>query len=635
MEKLPSRSLRDRKTQLLVLLITPSYISLLDDQSSFIPELIRQTYGGLVKGRMLDVLVAVVDRISHPSSEITPAQAVTNNANKSMIGYTGDGISVMLADSETVAPGLWSQRENTDGKSSPITQRQSTLSFKFGANVEGGGRDERCSFRSKTIKLPVANTVFQNGRESTIQAQRWIVGEDILEPSLACIKRTWLKEQVLQMDFPCPHKPNKFPLHVGVPLKTLTGRKRVATSMGNVIRQVFAKNQPFPDEPQHNFQPEAEPASKDLESAVARLMSTPGSENEAVGIWALIRSPTSLERYYTPNASKVIKGGGHFHKVLSGGGGWGNRQGLLALDPEIDFDITPELRLTEDLEIEPPGEDRGRASGQIVNPGDIAEFFCLKWYGEFFRRPPKTPQAPTDPFGSWILSRLHPSGLKTRWPSFVFGTVSSTIDAMPVPHSPRGRASDPPPCIYVPKHFGMLSEQGISLTLVRRDGEVNRTKIDVPHAVVSCGTQDGRLHKRPLLYKQTSKRPNLIMHRVHSEDMSDGAAAPEPRSEYLVNNDTISGPKHQAEGLTLGKPIVETLGWRVLDRGIIASDEKSREPTRTRDTSYPAASKRDISFIRIAAKPTLVQRVKTFLIKKYISDRREKVASEKSSSIET
>ncbi|KAL8805130.1 MAG: hypothetical protein Q9182_002112 [Xanthomendoza sp. 2 TL-2023] len=472
----------------------------------------------------------------------------------------------MLADSETGAPDLWSQRGNTDGKTSPITQRHGTLSFKFGANVEDVGHGERCSFRSRTIKLPVANTIFHNGRESTIQAQRWIVDENVVEPTLACVKRTWLKEQVLQMAFPCPDEPNKFPLQVAVPLSALTGRKRVATSMGNVIRQFYAGNEPFPDQTPRNSQPEAEPASMDLEGAIAQFILTPGNKKKEVEVWALIRSPTSLQKYHTPDASNVIKCGGHFHKVLSGGGGWGNKQGLIALDPEIDFDITPELRLTEDLEMDPPGKDRGRASGQIVNPGDVATFFSLRSFNPPFKWTFETPQAPTDPGNSWILSRS---------PCFVFGTVSSTIDAMPVTHSPRARFPDSPPCIYVAKHFGMLSEQAVSLTLVRSDGEVSRTKIDVPHAIVSYGARADRLQTKPLLYEQTSKPPNSMQHRVHSEDMSDGAAASEPRSEYLVNSDTISGSKHQAEGLTVKEAIAESLCRRVHARGMIASDVKT------------------------------------------------------------
>ncbi|KAL8683203.1 MAG: hypothetical protein Q9186_000815 [Xanthomendoza sp. 1 TL-2023] len=540
---------RYEKTQLLVLLVTPSYISVLEEKSPFIPDLIRQTYHGLRKGRILDVLVAVVDRISYPASYASRAQVASGNQHKRRIGYTGNGISVMLTESETGAPDLWSPRGEMNGKTSPITQCQSTLSFKFGANVEDVGRGERTSFSSKAIKLPVANTIFHNGRESSLQAQRWVVGETILEATLACIRRTWLNEQVLQMAFPSPEEPNKFPLQVSVPLLALTRRKRVATSMGNVIRQVYDKAEPFPDGPPRDSPPEIEPASKDLESAVAQYISEKRDENTNVEIWAVITSPTSSLTYTTPNFSKVVKGGGHFHKVLGGGGGWGNRQGLLALDPEVDFDVTPELRLTENLDFEPPEEDRGRTSGQIVSPGDIAMFFCRQLYGSLSGTPSKAPGTPTDPGNSWILSRL---------PCFVFGTASSTIDDIPVPTSAISRASNSPHCIYVAQHFGMLSEQAVSVMLVRSDGGVSRTKIDVPHAVVSCGPQIARLQTTPLLYEQDLNPRKSMQHRVGSEDTSDGAAAPEPRSEYLTHDDTTSDPINQVEGLTVREATLPT-----------------------------------------------------------------------------
>ncbi|KAI4245639.1 MAG: hypothetical protein L6R40_002440 [Gallowayella cf. fulva] len=332
---------------------------LLAEGNRFIPDLIRQTYHGWAKGRILDVLVAVIDRISYPSSQIKKAGL---DPGQGRIGYSGKGISVMLTDSEVGAPDLWSQREQTDQKASSTAQRRSTLSFQFGANSEHVDRNEKSTtpklFLSRTVKLPVANTIFHNGRESTIQAQRWIVGETILEPALACIKRTWLKEQVLRMAFPFPDAPDKFPTQVFIPLSPITRPKRVATSMGNVIRQFYARNEHL------------EPASKDLETAVAHWISQTGNERKAVEVWALISPPKGLRTFNNYNFSKVIRNGGHFHKVLSGGGGWGNRQGLLALDPEVDFDVTPKLRMTEDLESE-FAEDRSRASSQVVNPGDM------------------------------------------------------------------------------------------------------------------------------------------------------------------------------------------------------------------------------------------------------------------------
>ncbi|CAO1597735.1 hypothetical protein XANCAGTX0491_001533 [Xanthoria calcicola] len=531
-KKLPYRSLAYEKPQLLVLLVTPSYVRILAEGNRFIPDLLRQTYRGWVKGRTVDVLVAVVDRISLPASSIKKADTLA--LTERVVDYSGKGISVLLTDSETAAPDLWSQHESRQQEAASTKRRRSTLSFQFGPNKEpvyvAEQSAENKSFQSKTIKLPVANTVFHNGRESTIQAQRWIVGETMLEPTLACIKRSWLHEQVLRVAFPFPPEPDKFPLQVFIPLSRICSRQRVATSMGNVISQLHSlEDTSQPNE--LNFRSEAEPASKQLEHAVTRWITRPGKETRTVEVWALVRPPTALQRVRHMTFSKDIKAGGHLHRVLSGGGGWGNRQGLLALDPEVDIDVSPELTMAQGFDNGSP-EARGNASNQIVNTGDILEFFA--------RYPIESssaahPNATT----SFILSCS---------PCLVFGTTPSTVDAMPEPHSTTQPALSSSDCIFVRRHFGMLSEQGVSLTTVSIDGELSQTKIDAPHALLSCGIAGQ--HISPLEIEsspeskraqkpQHSQKPGLAYRRIHLDDASTNV--PVPKSEYMDSETDQAG----------------------------------------------------------------------------------------------
>ncbi|KAL8901036.1 MAG: hypothetical protein Q9192_000757 [Flavoplaca navasiana] len=463
-------------------------LRILAEGNRFIPDLIRQTYHGWSRGQLLDVLVAVVDRIAPPTSRIKNVDTVPLASGE--VNYSGKGLSVLLTDSETATPGLWSQSESRQGDATSTLRRRSTLSFQFGPNKESLHPAEANaapkSFQSKTIKLPVANTVFHNGRESSIQAQRWIVGETMLEPTLACIKRSWIHEQVLRIAFPYPPEPDKFPLQIIAPMKCIGPRQRVATSMGNIIRQVHSLEDLSGPAP-HRFQSEAEPASKQLEDAINQWVTEPGNEMGAVEVWALVRPPTILQRHREKFFTKIVKAGGHFHKVLSGGGGWGNRQGLLALDPEVDFDVTPELTMAQDFNSVVPEE--GTAPSQIVNPGDFVEFFV--------RRPIKASSTERPKVANSLFFKCPPC--------VVFGTTPSTVDAMPEPDGmthPNGSSSD---CIFIPCHFGMLSEQGASLKTTSIDGEVTRTKIDIPHALVSCGTQGHPVKTSSLLKDQSTK----------------------------------------------------------------------------------------------------------------------------------
>ncbi|KAL8767969.1 MAG: hypothetical protein Q9209_005640 [Squamulea sp. 1 TL-2023] len=530
-------------------------MKVLAEGDRFIPDLLRQTYQGWVKGQIIDVLAAVVDRISYPTSKVKNALTVAVSTGE--VNYSGKGISVLMTDSESAAPDLWSQGGNVKEEATSTVRSRSTLSFHFGANRElvdpPGENVTAKSFQSKTVKLPVANTIFHNGRETSIQAQRWVVGETILEPTLACINRSWLHEQVLRVAFPHPPEPDKFPLQVAVPLSRINPYQRVATSMGNVIRQLYSLKDTA-KAGELNFESEAEPASKQLESAVASWISKIGNKTQAVEVWALIRPPTVLQKFCKSSFSKVIKAGGHFHKVLGGGGGWGNRQGLLALDPEVDFDVTPELTMAHDFDDEGPEVEGSSDSAQIVNPGDIVEFFA--------RKPIKS---------STTIHSAATGSIRLKCPpSFVFGTTPSTIDAVPETNGTAPQGFSPSHCVFVPRHFGMLSEQGVSLTTVSIDGEVSRTKIDVPHAVISCGTQGSVLQSFPLLHEPSAKtkrsrkagllranlqNPGLTQRRIVLDSSYADTAAPEPNSEYLHNKKPTSEAANQNNGLTLSEAV--------------------------------------------------------------------------------
>ncbi|KAL8733303.1 MAG: hypothetical protein Q9181_003626 [Wetmoreana brouardii] len=522
-----------------------SHWRLVETGNRFVPELIRRTHENLQRGRSIDVLIAVVDRISHPADY----NHTVTEKHKKAAGYTGDytgnGVSVLLLDSETAAPGLWTNQEELGEKTVPAIQPRSKLSFYFGAPE---GRTEEVaeqagstSSPSTTIKLPVANTLFVNGRESTIQAERWIVGETMIESTLACIKTVALKEQTLKLVAPQLGQGRSKSFRMIVPLQPITPFRTVAASMGNIIRQFYVYDS------SGQVSENVQPASRELEAAVTDILSNRGAETRRVDVWAQVTPHTSqsIPPGTTSNPGRSILTGSTFHKVLSGGGGWGNKQGLLALDPERDFDVTPELSPIEGFDYEDTEADRRRNSGQIINPGDSVKFFIAT--SEVSS--PKKSSAAKACGASWEIV--------PERSSFVFGTLPSAIDAMPASDLTAADESGPRSCIYIPGHFGMLSEAGMSFGAAKLNGKSIQSKIDIPYTKILCGASsvlpkfkrldfadnyiglDRQVRKvlpRLAGLKAKAGGPNRGK-RVHHGD-----AAPEPTSEYHMA-DTTTQPE--------------------------------------------------------------------------------------------
>ncbi|KAL9005583.1 MAG: hypothetical protein Q9188_001631 [Gyalolechia gomerana] len=545
---LANRSITSTETPLAVLLLTPSHLKLLGEDDTFIPDLLSQTHENLTRGQELDVLLAVVDKISYPGYNLK-LDALREKCRQD-IGYSGNGVSVLLLDSESAAPDLWAERSLTDPKDWSHTSRRSTLAFQFNASGTSLLKTGRPPLRglnlSKTIKLPVANTIFNNGRLSTVKAQRWIVDEKVTGSTLRCAKSKWLDQQVLKVpesnwfplrdgkdlssprDIPFATTYRQQRLRIILPLKRITRPRVVAAAMGNVVRSLFAKSSSG----------EVIPASQELEARIDRWISESGTETQPVEVWALVspKKDRSLDAPFT--FRDCIDAGSHFHKVLSGGGGWGNRQGLLALDPELDFDDASELtsvKITESVDQE---VERRRNLGQIVDPGDTVDFFV---------RDPKAPFSTPSPTqnardDSYEFSKLA---------STVFGTIPSTVDQMSALDTTIADESQFSPCIYAWGHFGMLSEQGMSLTTTTANGQSMQTKIDVPYTTFSL--EAGRI-PQPKRFSfewpnnsiaEHEFQVNEVNSQTHRSVVNAGPSAPQPTSEYLLSAQGPSIPEKQ------------------------------------------------------------------------------------------
>lgn len=551
-KRLPSRSIIPTETPLAILLLTPSHFGLLEEDNTFIPDLLSQTHDKLTRGQEIDVLLAVVDKISYPGYR--QSYDLTSQKFRERIGYTGNGIAVLLLNSESAAPDLWAERNLADEQGHSQTPRRSTLAFQFDVSLNFRRTTEVPQSseldRPQTIRLPVANTIFRNGRTSTIKAQRWIVDENVTGLTLRCAKSKWLDQQVLKIsesnwftsevhrslsspaDVSFTKKLFERRLRLLIPLKPITEPRFIAAAMGNVIRGLYTEGSSGT----------VIPASRELEPRIDQWISELGVENQTVEVWALIHPNTNQSSNVPSEENRIVResvrNGSHLHKVLSGGGGWGNRQGLLALDPELDFDDAPELSSIDVHEIIEPEAEKRRNLGQIVNLGDIVQFFV------------RNPQAPF----AWPSPKQNTRDESCEFSelaSIVFGTLPSTVDQMPLPEGTIVDESKFSPCIYAWGHFGMLSEQGMSLTTTMTNGQSSQTKIDVPYTKLSM--EGGRIPPpRRFRIKKSEFQINEIVAREPTKVTNQRPSTPKQTTKQLQYKRPPSTPPKQ--GTDQGKP---------------------------------------------------------------------------------
>lgn len=524
---------------LVVLLVTPSRLELLDDESAFIPKLLALLFSNPKKSPELDILVAVIDKIPYPRHKLGGTIGEFPNHN----GY--EGISVLIGESERVAPDLWDARDRVGERETMTTQQPSTLSFLLEPSAA-----EMTNIAAKTLKwnafsyelqLPMANTLFQNGQRSTLYAERWKTSES--DTGFSRVRKVFLSQQTLHLGsiFPNIHKEFK----LDTMLTPIVPPRIIAAAMGNIIRQVSTD----PGSDPHT----TVPASKELEEAVSQYIEanhnaaprdfrrslsggsssqatysslpdeeaipvSPSNDQEAMSpyretiqdphhqmnIWALVTPEECRESapWERSGLQKWIENGSRLHRVLSGGGGWGIKEGLLALDPDCDYNC-PANEIPMDLGENPISDLAGApVCRDIFKPGDLVAFFASTSHAD----PGRSLEKRAESLHSWNVR---------AWFATVFGTVPSRMDAMPDSDVDSRQARLPFGHVLVWNHFGMLSEQGMSIT-IRNHGfdtgqnasaetstVVVQTKLDAPYTCFSAVTL---FHPRLSFMKVVDKR---------------------------------------------------------------------------------------------------------------------------------
>ncbi|KAL1585578.1 hypothetical protein WHR41_06046 [Cladosporium halotolerans] len=467
-----------KRPALLVLLMTPGLARYAQDKS--VPDAVFKRFrlSAVEHGSRFRIITAIVDRI--PSS---------------LQLFKGDeGLAYMFVGS----PPQFLQKHQTLYQ--PSAQKPGSLKFCI-------PRSPGSLAPGYDVQLPLAQTIFTTGSVSHLFERRYTY--DIEKDQLEFQDEKQLESQALKV----PSLPtNPYTFAVQMPLVALTPPRRIHYVMGNIVRKLSS----YPSythslkqdgtakifERQPDDTNESMSASQELETAVSSYFESLNLQPEPVSVWALVIprdlghsiqkarayyslrkilsvSPDDLREWWSPDAisARRLRGlytrairtllphGARLIKVLSGGGGWGKKAGLLSLDPDVEYS-TRELRQDDGWQFdfdkfdgvteEAAEAQKKRALGEIVKQGEDIMFFL----------------AP----GRERLPPFNGAGDEEAPLSLSFGTIPSSIDDVP-----KGTANPSPEKTirHVPGFFGMLSEGGMAMTTYNRE-LTNQTKLDVP-----------------------------------------------------------------------------------------------------------------------------------------------------------
>ncbi|GBF67062.1 hypothetical protein TMEN_9785 [Trichophyton mentagrophytes] len=285
-----------------LLLVTPAFAQWLEKDHTFIPKLLHHCFREAAATENLEIcsVEAVVDKLPVP----------TNIKHNGM-----EGLSLAIVNWGAISGKLVPQRGIENISPSHIEPK---LSISI--------RDPPTSTELE-VGMPMANTLFTTGRPYTMHASRWKSTESIEEVPRITDRRD-IRTCRVELRTKSTLKSLDAPLH------PVTEPRMVAECMGNILKTV--SNEP-------SLKNDV-PASAELEKAIPQYIQDHKLESQRLAVWAMV-TPKSIARTHigSPSGSSIdisasLKRGSRLYRVMSGGGGWGKKKGLLSLDPEYSYD---------------------------------------------------------------------------------------------------------------------------------------------------------------------------------------------------------------------------------------------------------------------------------------------------------
>jgi hypothetical protein len=245
--------------QALVILATAGYANWLEDDVSFIPGVLQNLIRPFInpsewhttKGPPfeIDLVCACVDALAPP----------TKSMHLQKWRFLEEGFSFLHGRSTQIIPDLW-EPETANINNSP--GMQSSLIFTAERSTES------------QVTLPLANTLFRNGRDSTLLVSRWKAQHD---GSFQKVRSGEKSNQLIKI-FP-DAKPGITPTFI--PAIPLTPARRIIGGLGNIVRQV-------------QFDEAVGPASRELETSIDEYLGHTRREKSTIAVWALVVPEESL-----------------------------------------------------------------------------------------------------------------------------------------------------------------------------------------------------------------------------------------------------------------------------------------------------------------------------------------------------
>jgi hypothetical protein len=502
---------------ILLLLLTPSYARhALDPELSF--EAFRSMSGGEILESPLGILTAVVDALPGPR-----------------IGEDRrEGLAYLYRQLTQDELDFWTEEATEkDRKVDRITSTRSTaavgdLNFFFDGLATASVAehllpDRSINERSYTITLPLAQTLFSTGRTTTMQFSHFAPATT--DHRLQLKDRSELQSAGLSLPFTLEKYSDDAGYQVSgrFRLTPLTSMRRVKSCLGNVVKTISAYPSFGSGRYKHSdLSKEAreaaiQPASQELEEAISAYFSKQNTTPAPVDVYALIlpftgesfalrddtkrskaaRMVLQFNRQTTKGFAPmtidqairdlIVLGDARLCKVLSGGGGWGEKKGLLSLDPDSCGPIEEAhgskiLRFGKEYDGRyewPQDEAEMGMSGMesVVKTGENIMFFLAA-------SDPTPATLPVNPeaHSAGVNGQRSTSSVITyKQPRYrtddhaVFGTVHSAMDAIspfdPLPSdvSRSGRDDNVVTAIdndvkHVPHLFGAFSASPLMLT---------------------------------------------------------------------------------------------------------------------------------------------------------------------------
>ena len=543
--------------QSLLLFFTTAFAKHLDATDPFLSNVINKLYRNLSKEHgpsvlTLEVTVAVVDKVS--------PRCLSQWKFEEDPLASSEGVAFLANDSEATKANFIPKLPGVEN-SGP-----STVSISFGLVPV----DER---KANTVRVQPANTLFHNGRGATFFHSTWK-----LDGQSGILRSTDRHDiQDLSINFPLLTEK----VSHRAPLIPLTVPRRVEQSFGNVIRLVS----------ELGSEGRGFPASRDLEESIPAFLtrrlagrqgqgpqSTPLHQrspdpDDQLLVYAAILPPSLLDstqkgfnsalegyQYYLMDEERIrtfsmmseekastiypcyMAEGATFHRVLGGGGGWGNSAGLVSVEPMDMFQYNSNA----------PSSGPDVLDGDDILPGFLSR-----------------PVAPPGCFIQFFVA-AHAVDVDARHLFTSPAKASFTVGCIPESGSEASLLLDAPPTLFTPDHIGLLSTKaiGYSFGLSKKSTAmpvVSSTAVDIPFSrahfdLSSENSAEGEILKTPLQGVLSTNSRKISGQKSHSTNeysvaeeetygQSWSVSTSKPRTQTSIYEQGIESIEHNAVGV--------------------------------------------------------------------------------------